>query len=95
MSSFEKNVSFHALDVSIWMNDRPTLVRKSMDQIFNLTGAGKLHAARPLHVYGIDYTENAFRYLQDGRHIGKIIIKNKKKLPIPVGAALVCSQSFH
>ena len=95
MSSFEKNVSFFVLDVSIWMNDRPTLVRKSMDQIFDLIGAGKLHAARPLHVYGIDDTENAIRYLQEGRHIGKTVIETKKELPVPVGAALVFSQSFH
>ena len=94
MSSFEKNVTFHALDASIWMKERPKVIRKSMEQIFDLVEAKKLHAARPLHIYGIDDVENAFRYLQEGRNIGKVVIEISVESPVPVNIPLFLSPVF-
>ena len=84
MSSFEKNVSFNALDVSIWMRDRPRIIHKSMKDILDLISKKKLHAARPLHVYSISDAENAFRFLQEGKSIGKIVIEIKSEDQVPV-----------
>lgn len=51
MSLFEKNVSFNALDFSIWMRDRPRIIHDSMEDILDLISKKELHAARPLHLY--------------------------------------------
>lgn len=89
MSSFEKNVSFNALDVSMWMRDRPRIIHKSMEDIIDLISKKKLHAARPLHVYSISDAENAFRFLQEGKSIGKIVIEIKSDAQVPVKNLLV------
>ncbi|KAL9001809.1 MAG: hypothetical protein Q9188_005223 [Gyalolechia gomerana] len=75
MSSFERNVSFHALDVSLWMDKKPKVVRRAMEQILHLVSDGELHAARPLHTYSISDVESAFRHLQTGDNVGKLVIK--------------------
>lgn len=89
MSSFEKNVSFNALDVSMWMKDRPRIIHKSMEDILDLISTKKLRAARPLHVYSISDAENAFRFLQEGKSIGKIVIEIKTDAQVPVRNLLV------
>ena len=84
MSSFERNASFHALDASMWMKDRPKIIHKSMEHIFDMISKNILHAARPLHVYSISDVETAFRFLQGGKSIGKIVLEIKSDAQVPV-----------
>ncbi|KAL8954144.1 MAG: hypothetical protein Q9222_000027 [Ikaeria aurantiellina] len=75
MSSFEQNVSFHALDVSLWMEKKPELVRRAMGHVLEMVADGRLHAARPLQEYSISDVEGAFRRLQKGDNMGKMVIR--------------------
>ena len=85
MSSFEKNASFHALDVSFWMKERPEIVHQAIEQIIDLVALQELHAAHPLHIYNITDIDQAFHFLQSGKSMGKIVVNIKEDAPVPVG----------
>ena len=74
MSLFLKNVSFHGILLdALFTEDSPDwrdvadLVRQGME-------SGEV---RPLHstVYDHEHVEQAFRYMAQGKHTGKVLIK--------------------
>ncbi|KAI1378022.1 hypothetical protein F4677DRAFT_458752 [Hypoxylon crocopeplum] len=75
MSMFEKHVSFTAFDVSVLNQDRPTVVRKALEHVLDLTAQGQFSPAYPLQVYGISELQKAFRSLQSGKTMGKIVVE--------------------
>jgi D-arabinose 1-dehydrogenase-like Zn-dependent alcohol dehydrogenase len=40
-----------------------------------LASEGKIHAVQPVTVYPISDIERAFRFMQAGKHSGKVVIK--------------------
>lgn len=77
MRVFEKHVSFTAFDVSVLNQDRPIVVRKALEHVLELTALGQLTPAHPMQVYGISELQKAFRSLQSGNTMGKIVIEFK------------------
>lgn len=75
MAAFEQHVSFHALDLGIWMKDRPAIVREALTRVISMVDKNRWHTALPLHKYGIDKVEFGLRKLQEGRTMGKIIVE--------------------
>tara|TARA_R110002003_G_scaffold232_10_gene16791 strand:- start:11320 stop:17916 length:6597 start_codon:yes stop_codon:yes gene_type:complete len=85
MEPFDRNCSYRALDLS-----RPSITdevtRKVGEQIMDLVEQGHI---RPLHVckvFPFEDTVEAFRYMQRGKHIGKVVIsyENSKAIKVPV-----------
>ena len=86
MELFGRNCSYCALDLSR-KSITDEVTRKIGLQIMDLVSQGHL---KPLHisaVFPFEETVEAFRYMQRGKHIGKVVISFEKsntvKLPFP------------
>ena len=86
MFQFAKNVSFGAVDIFGMSKERPELVRKSLAAVMALVAEKKVHASQPMSVYSCSQLEDAFRYMQSGKNVGKIVIEMKKE-----DSVLVCA----
>ena len=78
MSHFAKNVSYAAVDVLGMYHERPDLVGRALSASMSIVAEGKVHASKPVHTYTVSQIEDAFRYMQSGKNVGKIVIDMKK-----------------
>ena len=63
---------------------KPDLVRKSLSAVMESFRRGVLSTTWPLNVYGVSEIEQAFRLMQGGKNIGKIVIKVRDNEEVPV-----------
>jgi polyketide synthase 12/epothilone polyketide synthase D len=70
---FRKNLSFFAIDLDRLMRERPALLGSLLRQLVREVGDGRL-APLPHRVYPIADVVAAFRYMQQSKHIGKIVL---------------------
>ncbi len=75
MRQFLHNVSFSAINLATMMGDRPEMCAAALSSVYAMLEQGKLRPAQYLQVYGIGEMERAFRSMQSGKHIGKIVIE--------------------
>ena len=87
MFPFAANVSFNAIDLAFEPQNRPIVVRRSIENAFKLLAANKIHPPQPIHEFGLSEVEKAFRYLQSGKNTGKTVIKLDRAIEIPVNLA--------
>ncbi|KAH8429183.1 uncharacterized protein LDX57_006852 [Aspergillus melleus] len=78
MAKFLHNVSFSAINLASMMTDRPDVCATALDSVFKMIAEGRLQPARDVQLYGIGDMESAFRTMQSGKHIGKIVIEMRK-----------------
>jgi phthiocerol/phenolphthiocerol synthesis type-I polyketide synthase C len=71
---FRNNVTFFGIDADQVMAGQPALMRRLFGEILDLFREGAL---RPLvhRVFGQDEVVDAFRQMQQSRHIGKIVVR--------------------
>ncbi|KAL4970542.1 type I polyketide synthase [Aspergillus stella-maris] len=79
MRQFLHNVSFSAINLASMMHDRPEMCAAALSSVFEMVGKGKLRPAQELHLYGIGEMEKAFRSMQSGKHIGKVVIEMREE----------------
>ncbi|MDD4915447.1 MAG: type I polyketide synthase [Methylococcales bacterium] len=70
---FRNNISYFGIDADQLMFARPELTRRLFEEVMNLFTTGVLHPL-PYHSFGADDIVDAFRYMQQSRQIGKIVI---------------------
>jgi acyl transferase domain-containing protein/aryl carrier-like protein len=75
---FRKNLSFFAIDLDRLMRERPALLGSLLRQIVREVGDGQL-APLPHRVYPIADVVAAFRYMQQSKHIGKIVLSMRER----------------
>ena len=70
---FRNNLSYFAVDLDKLCAQRPEFVRSLMNETMNEFSDGAL---RPLsyRMFAIEDIANAFRYMAQGKHIGKVVI---------------------
>ncbi|KAF2728283.1 reducing type I polyketide synthase [Polyplosphaeria fusca] len=78
MYPFLKNASFMCFDGFTWQFDRPEEAHHTLETVFRQFEKGPFHVARPLHVYSLEHTEEAFRSMQEGTVAGKIVLDLQK-----------------
>lgn len=78
MRQFLHNVSFSTINLASMMVDRPQICAAALDSVYALVAQGKLRPAHDVQVYGIAEIETAFRSMQSGKHIGKVVIELRK-----------------
>ncbi|RDW90908.1 hypothetical protein BP5796_02073 [Coleophoma crateriformis] len=91
MRHFEQNVSFSAVDLSLLMEFKPSAIQELLGTAFNLIRKGKIELLGPITKKNISELEPAFRLMQTGKHIGKIVMtlddtaeyKVKRPQPLP------------
>ncbi|KAL4993410.1 hypothetical protein BDV10DRAFT_199663 [Aspergillus recurvatus] len=75
MRPFERNASFHAIDLNEARRYRPELLQRLQEEIGSLMAGHTVTPPRPIHVYPVSEIEQAFRYLQSGQNTGKTVIE--------------------
>ena len=75
MAKFNDNVSFASVDLTLVAADKPRLMKKSMACVFERFQNSSLRPIAPITTYPISKIEAAFRALQSGKNMGKIVIK--------------------
>lgn len=81
MDRFENNRTFVGFDhTELWAH-KPKAANRVLDKIMRLCEEGKLAPISPIKTFEAAKVEKAFRYMQKGQHIGKIVVN------IPEGQA--------
>ena len=84
MAHFGRNVAFAAVDLSGIIRERPSLLQELFQGVTALVEQGELRPASPLNVYPASQITQAFRSLQSGKNMGKIVIEYKRDDAVPV-----------
>jgi NADPH:quinone reductase-like Zn-dependent oxidoreductase len=75
MAPFLHNALYYAMDMGEIIELKPREAVALIEEAFSLFAQGKIHTARPLTIYSYADVEKAFRELQSGQGMGKIILK--------------------
>ena len=76
---FRNNISYFGIDADQLMQSRPDLTKNLFAEVMALFSKQVLHPL-PYHVFEAEDIVDAFRYMQQARQIGKIVITYKKGL---------------
>ena len=74
LGGFSRNVTFSAVDLHHIAQSNITLMRELIDAVMGLISRGVIYHPSPLHVHTVSEIEAAFRYLQSGKSLGRIVI---------------------
>ncbi|PYH65910.1 type I polyketide synthase [Aspergillus vadensis CBS 113365] len=75
LSPFAEDRSFHAVNLANVSRDRPEIAISMVRTCFELFQKGRFRSIRPLHVFDTTQVKDAFRYLQTGKHMGKVVVQ--------------------
>ena len=75
MLPFANNISFSSIDLSIVAAQAKPLLQKILTSVMELFQEGRLRVPMPLRLFGGERMEEAFRYLQSGKSMGKTIVE--------------------
>jgi len=90
MAPFARNVTFSAIDLIAMLAERPVQGAKIWSEVMTLLEKGSIRSPFPLTVCGLAEVDTAIRTMQNGRHIGKLVVvpraeeKAKASHPAPV-----------
>ncbi|RFU76193.1 polyketide synthase [Trichoderma arundinaceum] len=74
MEIFESNRSFHGIDMSQMAVERPDRCKKILQQFNEYYEKGAIKPIAPVRLFEATDIIEAFRYMQKGQHIGKIVV---------------------
>ncbi|KAJ5783184.1 hypothetical protein N7457_004958 [Penicillium paradoxum] len=74
MTPFLENRSYCCVDLDQICSRKPTLAKKLLKEIVELLRERHIHPIRPIKVFDSDNIHDAFRYMQQGVHLGKIVV---------------------
>ncbi|UKZ81348.1 putative PKS-like protein biosynthetic cluster [Trichoderma virens FT-333] len=74
MEIFESNRSFHGIDMSQMAVERPDMCKKILQQFNKYYEKGVIKPITPIKSFQATDIIEAFRYMQKGQHIGKIVV---------------------
>ena len=77
MGPFERSVSFMAFDLGDLIQRRPEQMRQIFSETMDLLRQEKIKPVAPIHEFSVSNAETAFRSLQSGKPIGKVVIVPK------------------
>lgn len=70
---FRNNISYFGIDADQLMQAKPALTQRLFGEVMQLIANGKL-TPLPFHVFDANNIVDAFRYMQQARQIGKIVV---------------------
>ena len=77
MAPFERSVSFMAFDLSDLIQRRPKQMLQIFSEVIDLLRQNKIRPVAPIHEYAFSQAETAFRSLQSGKPMGKVVLVPK------------------
>ncbi|KAE8406292.1 hypothetical protein BDV37DRAFT_292236 [Aspergillus pseudonomiae] len=75
LGMFARNTTFRGFDLMGMMMDRPDICLSALEDILSLMSKGILRPVQPLTSYGIGEIEAAVRFMQTGKHQGKLVLE--------------------
>ncbi|KAK0620712.1 hypothetical protein B0T14DRAFT_432757 [Immersiella caudata] len=84
MEAFTRAVSFSSIDLIRFGEQKPLHANRILKDVVKLVGAGEVNAVHPISVYPISAVEKAFRLMQAGKHMGKIVLLVTPDVMVPV-----------
>lgn len=84
MGGFKHNVTFAAVDFYHITRFRKDITQSTLTKVIKFINEGKLRAPNPITIYPVSRIEEAFRYFQSGRHVGRIVIVPQHGELVPV-----------
>lgn len=78
MLKFLENVTFSCVDLAAMAVERPDVCAAALQSVFAMIEEGKLHPSQPVNIYGVGEMEKAFRIMQAGQHLGKMVLEMRK-----------------
>ncbi|CAB3782072.1 type I polyketide synthase [Pararobbsia alpina] len=79
---FRNNVSYFGIDADQLMKVRPDLTTRLFGEVMQLFDNGTLHPL-PYRAFPAARVEEAFRHMQQARHIGKVLVTYPAGVPAP------------
>jgi acyl transferase domain-containing protein/NADPH:quinone reductase-like Zn-dependent oxidoreductase len=84
MWSLEKNVQFSTVDLTLVAKKRPVQLHGVFRTVFDLLAHNKIAAVNPVTVWPVSKLEEAFRLMQAGKHMGKLLIRLGSEMAMQV-----------
>ena len=84
MEMFGRHVMFASVDLAFIYTERRLLFKKLLGDVFKLLEEGAVGQIRPIEVMPLDDIEAAFRLMQTGKHMGKIVLKAEPTTQVKV-----------
>ncbi|KAH6871612.1 putative polyketide synthase [Thelonectria olida] len=78
MAPFARCVSFASVDLMSMFDHRPEQFFELIQIVGRLVADKKIGAVTPINAYSITELEQAFRMMQEGRHMGKIVLEPRE-----------------
>ncbi|EFQ36694.1 KR domain-containing protein [Colletotrichum graminicola] len=74
MRPFHKSTTFSFINMITFLQENPDAIGVILQDVFNLVSKGILKPAYPVTVYPVGEIEDAFRVMQQGKHLGKMVL---------------------
>ena len=74
MSPFEHTVTFAGVDLGDLIKHRPQALQEVFIEVIEKIRTGAIQPVGPIHEFAVSDIETAFRSLQSGRLMGKVVI---------------------
>ncbi|KAA8905059.1 fatty acid synthase S-acetyltransferase [Sphaerosporella brunnea] len=78
MHPFTKNSIFASVDLTFMNDVGPQLLSELLTGVMSLAHEKKIGPPQPLNIYPYSKIEEAFRFMQSGKHLGKIVLEANK-----------------
>ncbi|HEY7330127.1 MAG TPA: type I polyketide synthase [Gemmataceae bacterium] len=75
---FRKNLSFHAIDLDRVIRERPALLGDLLRRLVQEANEGRI-SPLPCRVYPMSDVVSAFRFMQQSKHIGKVVLSLRER----------------
>ena len=95
MAPFTRAASFFAVDLNQLGRERGPLINKMLGIVMALLREKKIPLVSPIMQYPISEINRAFRLMQAGKHVGKIVIRVNPDDVVSVCSRNLVSWSFH
>ena len=75
MFPFKKNVVFASVDLAFMVREDESMLAKTLSSVMDLAREKKISCSTPLNVFPYGKLQEAFRLMQSGKHLGKIVLE--------------------
>lgn len=95
MARFADCATFASLDLTRLANDRPKVMARVLEAVMRLFEFGAVRPVQPVKVVGVGEVEAAFRLLQSGKTMGKVVVVPRagEKVMVSGGSYTFCFRS--
>lgn len=73
VAGLNKNIAYYPINLAATLQQNPGLLRELMQQLLKEFTTGRLHPL-PVKVFSMNHVVDAFRFMAQARHIGKIAV---------------------